>query len=414
MANAYASPKVFANTGLALLKNKLVLAKLIDSEGIDKRYTATTGGGKPGGTIYVKRPPEFVVRDGRVAQVQDVLEGEVPVTIDQQKGVDVEFTSVEETLNVDSLLKSKVMDAAMTQLASTIDQSLADRLLEFPNWVGTPGQLIDSPTDFFKMPERAMELAIPAAGMSSVLSPPDTFALAGSLLSNAAQVGGTARDALSRAKIPMIGEYDVYANQTNPTLVTGTRTNGAVNGANQAVAFTAVRNNFQQTLVIDGVGANATVKRGEVFTIAGVFAVNPRTKQVLPFLAQFSVLSDAVADGAGNMTITIANPIITSGAYQNVSAAPADNAVVTWMGAAQTAYRQNASFHRSSLKLVSAKLIKPYSGESEEASDPDTGLTVRYWRTSDGVNDTHLHRFDVIYGTANIDRRLGVRGSGTA
>jgi hypothetical protein len=414
MANAYASPKIFANVGLKLLKNKLVLAKLIDSEGIDTRYTATTGGGKPGGTIYVKRPPEFIVRQGRVAQVQDVLEGEVPVTIDKQRGVDVEFTSVEETLSVDSLLNSKVMDASMAQLASTIDNDLANELLEFPNWVGTPGQLIDSPTDFFKMPERAMELAIPAAGMNSVLSPPDGFAMVGSLLGNAAQVGSIARNALEQARIPMVGGYNVYVNQTNPTLVTGTRTNGAVNGANQNVSFATVRNSFQQTLAIDGVGANATVKRGEVFTIANVSAVNPRTKVVLPFPAQFVVLADATANGSGQVTLTIANPIIADGAYQNVSAIPADDAVVTWMGTAQTAYRQNISFHETSLKLVTAKLIRPYSGESEEATDPDTGITVRYWRTSDGVNDTHLHRFDVIYGTENIDRRLGVRGSGTA
>lgn len=414
MANQYAAPKVFANAGLKLLKNSLVLAKLVDNEGIDKRFTATTGGGKPGGTIYVKRPPEFIVRDGRVAQVQDVLEGEVPITIDKQKGVDVEFTSVEETLSLDSLLKSQVMDAAMVQLASQIDQDLSDELLEYPNWVGTPGQIIDSPTDFFKMPERMDELAIPQGDRAAVLSPTDTWALAGSLLNNAAQQGDVARNALQRARIPMIGGIDAYMAQTVPTLTTGTRTNGAVNGANQAVSFESVRNTFQQNLIIDGVGANATIKRGEVFTIAGVNAVNPRTKQPLAFLAQFVVLADATADGAGNVTLSIANPIITSGAYQSVSAAPADNAVITWMGSAQTAYRQNATFSRTSLKLVTAKLIKPYSGESEEATDPETGITVRYWRTSDGVNDTHLHRFDVIYGTANIDRRRGVRGSGTA
>ena len=55
----------------------------------------------------------------------------------------------------------------------------------------------------------------------------------------------------------------------------------------------------------------------------------------------------------------------------------------------------------------------PYSGEADFATDPDTGLTVRYWRTSDGINDTHLHRFDVIYGVKNVDPRRGVRISGT-
>ena len=55
----------------------------------------------------------------------------------------------------------------------------------------------------------------------------------------------------------------------------------------------------------------------------------------------------------------------------------------------------------------------PYSGEADYATDPDTGLTVRYWRTSDGTNDTHLHRFDVVYGVKMVDPRRGTRISGT-
>lgn len=414
MANAYATPKIYANAGLKLLKNKLVLAKLVDTESLDKEFASERGGGKPGGTVYVKRPPELLVRDGRVAQVQDVLEGEVPVSIDKQKGVDVEFTSLEATLSLDDLLQNKTAEAAMAQLASQIDMDLNDELLEFPNWVGTPGQLIDSPADFFKMPERMDELAIPGDGRIAMLSPADRYALAGNLLTTAAQAGSVARNALEEARIPGLAGIDAYTGVTVPTLTTGTRTNGAVNGANQNVSFSTVRNSYQQTLAIDGVGNAATIKRGEVFTIADVYAVNPRTKAKLPFLAQFVVLEDATANGSGQVTLTIANPIITSGAYQNVDSVPADNAVVTWMGEASKSYRQNASFHKSAIKLVSARLVRPASGECAFATDRDTGLTIRYWRTSDGVNDTHLHRWDVIYGTANLDRRLGVRGSGTA
>lgn len=415
MAHEIASPKVFANAGLKLLKNSLVLAKLCDNEGLDKYFTADTGGGKTGGKTHVKRPPEFIVRDGRVASPQDVLEGEVEVLIDKQKGVDVNFTSFEETLSVDSLLKSKIMSGAMSQLASQIDSDLMAETLEFPNWVGTPGQTIDSPADFFKAPQRLDEMAIPPEDRYAILSPADTYAVAGNLLASAAQNGSIAKNALEKAKIPLLGNTDPYMSQTVKTLVCGDRNaTAAIKGASQNVTFSAVRTSFQQTLLVDGVGASKTIKRGEVFTIAGVYAVNPRSKEVLPYLAQFVVLADATSDGSGNATLTIANPIIIDGAYKNVSAVPADDAVITWMGTASTAYTQNVAFHKSSIKLVSAKLIRPFSGESESATDKDTGLTVRYWRTSDGTNDTHLHRFDVIYGCVNIDRRLGTRISGTA
>lgn len=409
MANAFLPPKVFANAGLKLLKNNLVMAKLCDSEGVDKTFKPGVGG-----SVYVKRPPEFIIREGRIAAPQDVVEGEVEVKIDKQAGVDVQFTSVEETLSVDSLLKSKTLDASMAQIASYVDAALIGRVNEFHNWVGTPGQLIDSPADFFKAPQRLDEMAVPANDRNAILTPADGYAMAGALLTNAAQQGSVAKTALEKAEIPLLGNTKPYITQTVPSLTTGTRTNGAINGANQGSTYVAVRSTYSQNLSIDGVGATGTVKAGEVFTIAGVFAVNPRTKQNLGYLAQFTVLEDAAATTGAIAALKISPAIIADGAYQNVSAAPADDAVVTWLGAAQTTFRTNAAFHKTAIKLVSAKLIMPYSGEADYATDPDTGITVRYWRYSDGANDQHNHRWDVLFGTVNADRRLGTRVSGTA
>jgi hypothetical protein len=56
---------------------------------------------------------------------------------------------------------------------------------------------------------------------------------------------------------------------------------------------------------------------------------------------------------------------------------------------------------------VSVNPPMPYTGESDYATDPDTGISVRYWRYSDGTNDLHNHRWDVYYGTKNVDPRLG-------
>lgn len=414
MANAFLSPKVFANAGLKLLKNNLVMAKLCDSEGVDKTFKAGVGG-----TVYVKRPPEFTIRTGATASAQDVTEGEVAVTIDKQAGVDVQFTSQEETLNVDALLKSKVLDASMSQIASYIDGELIARVNEFHNWVGTPGQTINSPADFFLAPQRLDEMAVPMNDRNAILTPADGYGIAGSLLANAALQGDVARSALAKAKVPLMGNVDSYITQTIPSLTCGTRTNGAVDGASQNVTYAAVKSSYTQTLNIDGIGNATTVVAGEVFTIAGVNAVNPRTKADLGYLQQFTVITGGTSAASGtaadqDLALTISPPIIVSGAYQNVSAAPADNAVVTWLGTASTTYRANAAFHKTAIKLVSAKLIMPYSGEADYATDPATGLTVRYWRYSDGATDTHNHRWDVFFGTKNVDRRLGTRISGTA
>jgi len=427
MANAMLSPKVYANTFLKLLKNSVVLPKLVSSEykNIVVKPISNTGQAN-GTTVYIKRPPMFTVRDGAVASVQDVVEGEIAVTIDKQKGVDVEFTSMEETLTVDALLKSKIMQAKASALANQIDQDLHAETKKFYSWVGTPGQVINSYADLTKAPQRLDEMGVEMDGRVGILTPADAWAMLGSLSGLTAQTK-EATDALTRAKLPMLGNIDWYSTQNAATVTTGTRDgNALVDGASQNVTYASVKDgNWVQTLSIDNVGNAKTVTAGEVFTIDSVFAVNPLTKAVLPYLQQFTVITGgtSVATATGdnqNLDIVISPPIITSGAYQTVSAVPADNAAIQWMGSDTetdtdaTTYSFGTVFRPEALALVSAKLIMPYSGEADFATDPDTGLTVRYWRTSDGTNDTHLHRFDVIYGVKNVDPRRGTRISGTA
>jgi hypothetical protein len=427
MANTFLSPKVYANTFLKLLKNSVVLPKLVSSEYKDIVVNPISKGGqKNGSTVYIKRPPMFTVRDGAVAQVQDVVEGEIAVTIDKQKGVDVEFTSLEETLSVDALLKSKVMQAKASALANQIDQDLHAETKKFYNWVGTPGQLINSYADLTKAPQRLDEMGVEQDGRVGILPPADAWAMLGNLSGLYAQEK-VANDALTRAKLPMLGNIDWYSTQNAATVTTGTRDgNALVDGANQNVTYASVKDgNWTQTLNIDNVGNAKTVTAGEVFTIADVYAVNPLTKATLPYLQQFTVITGGTSTATAtandqDLALTISPPIITSGAFQTVSAAPADNAAIQWMGSDTetdtdaTTYSFGTVFRPEALALVSAKLVMPYSGEADFATDPETGLTVRYWRTSDGTNDTHLHRFDVVYGVKNVDPRRGTRISGTA
>ncbi len=410
MAHLFKKPKVYSNVMLKLLKNNLIMGRLVTTEFKDEFK-------KVGNTVYVKRPIRLAVRNGSVASVQDVEEGEVPVTMDTQRGVDLSFTSFDATLNVDGLLQDQVIQEAAATLAQDIDTELMREVLKFNNWVGTPGENINSALDFFKGPERLDDMAIPQFGRNGILSVRDHWALAGSLVGLNNQ-NGVSGDALEKAQLPLVGSVRPYMTQATVNLTTGTRaTSGAalINGAGQTVTYSAVSSTFQQTLAIDGLAAGATIKAGEVFAIAGVYAINPRTYNTLDYLQQFVVLQDATADGAGAIAaLSVACPLIIAGPQRTISAAPADNAAITFMGAPSTAYRQNAVFLKQALSLVFAKLVQPATGEYDYSTDPATGLSIRYWRTSDGTNDTHLHRWDVLFGTDNLDPRLGVRVSGTA
>jgi len=413
MSNALLSPKVYSNTFLKLLKNSVVLPKLVTTEFKDEFR-------KVGNTVYAKRVPEFTVRDGAVAQVQDVVEGEIAVTIDKQKGIDVEFTSVEDTLTVDSLLKSKAMNAAAAQLAQQVDSDLHALTAKFYNWAGTPGQAINSYADLTAGPQRLDEMAVEQDGRIGLLHPSDAWAMLGSLSGLTAQTK-EATDALTRAKLPMLGNVDWYSTQNAGTVTTGTRTGGAVDGANQNVTYASAKDgNWTQTIVLKTLGASKTVTAGEVFTIANVYEVNPRSKVSTGRLQQFTIINSDTSTSGGALTATISPPIIASGAFQNVDSAPADSAALVWMGDATatntdaTTYKYGTIFRKEAIALVSAKLTMPFTGEADYSTDPDTGLTVRYWRSSDSTNDTHMHRFDILYGVKMVDPRRGTRLSGTA
>ncbi|HEX8469565.1 MAG TPA: P22 phage major capsid protein family protein, partial [Brevundimonas sp.] len=262
MANALLSPKVYANTALALLTNQLVAAKMIDGQFSDTFQ-------KKGDTIYVKRPPEFTLRTGPVVSIQDVVEGEQAVKIDRQIGVDFQFTSVEETLTVDSLMKSRSMKAATAQIAQGVDSVILGQYVNFPNWVGTPGQIIDSTQDFSLGPKRLDNLGVPMDGRFALMGPNDHYGLVGNFVGLNTQEG-VANQALKEARLPRVQGVDPYMTQGMPTHTTGTRTNGTIAGAAQQTTYVAAKATYTQTLNLAGLGAGGTVKAGDVFSIAGV------------------------------------------------------------------------------------------------------------------------------------------------
>jgi hypothetical protein len=190
----------------------------------------------------------------------------------------------------------------------------------------------------------------------------------------------------------------------------------AVNGAAQSVTYDSVKDTYQQTLNTDGWTNSVTgiLKAGDVFTIAGVFAVNQVSKETLPFLRQFVVLADADSGAStGPAALTISPPIITSGAFQTVSAAPADNALITVVGSGNTGYRQNMVFHKNAFALVMVPMVKP-PGAVDVARRSWKGISVRVIPVYDGTNDLSSWRLDVLYGVKAIDPRLATRLSGTA
>ena len=413
MANTTLTADIIANEAVMILENNCVMAKQV-YRSYENEYSGTINGYTKGATISIRRPTDFTVGDGAVVTNQDVVEGTTSITVDKQKHIGFEFTSTDLTLNIRDL-SERVIKPAMIQLANQVDADLMALYAKVPNWVGTPGQTINSYTDFAKAPERLDEYAVPMSDRNAVLSPADHWGLLGSQTS--LYIQNAANGAYREGSLGKIGGVDTFMAQNTPTHTVGVATGTPlVNGANQDTTWALTKNTGTQSLITDGWTNSVTgiLKAGDVFTIGGVFAVNPVTKATLPFLKQFVVVADANSGAStGPATLTISPPIIATGAQKTVSAVPANDAPITVLGTGGTGYRQNLFFHKNAFALAMVPLAIP-QGAVGGAMKSYKGMSVRIQPYYDGTNDISKWRADILYGVSAIDPRLAVRASGTA
>lgn len=436
MANQFLNAQEYANVMLLLLKNQLVMGKLVDGQYKDQVTDEN------GLKISVKRPPRFVDKKNGLSAalaLQDVLTGSAFVAVDQYSKVHISVGDIEYIQSYNQLMRNETMKSAASTLAHSIDMFIARQTLKFNSWVaggapGTPGvnailgtSAINNQSVLQAAHTRLMDNGVPNVDLNGVINFTDNEVVSGNLLS-AFLPGDVNRPALERQRLPIVGNIDWYATQQIPAFTAGTRAQGdgsssgaQINGAAQNVNYRTVKDTMTQVLNIDGVGTT-TFAQGDVFTIAGVYAWDWRANQVLPNLQQFTVM-EAATGVAGAVALTISPPIVVQGsndgtstdantAFATVSAAPADGAYVQFVGAASSILRVRSAFHKRAIALVSARLHMPFTGVASFATDPQTGISIRYWRGSDITSGAHIHRWDAVYGAEVMDPFLGTRIAG--
>jgi hypothetical protein len=410
MANAVLTPDIIAAESLMILENNCVFGNLVH-RGYENDFTSVNGY-KVGDTIRIARPTDFTVRTGSTASIQDVTEGSINLTIDKMIGIDFQFTSSDLTTDIRDL-SDRVLKPAMIQLGNQIDRDVAGLAVDVWNWAGTPGQTVNSFSDFAKGPERLDLGAVAQDGRNAVLSPADQWGMLGS--QTALYMQDVAKGAYRQGKLGMVANVDTYSSQNVHSFTTGALRAAALFNAALATSTTyaATKTTGTMNISIDGLTGTSTFTAGEVFTIDAVFAVNPVTKVTLNYLQPFVVKTAATASGAGTCTLTISPPIITSGAFQTVSAVPADNATVTILGTASTTYPSNLVFNKNAFALVMAPLIKP-PGAVDVTRKSYKGYSARLIPYYSGSNDISSWRFDLLYGVKTLDPRQATRLSGTA
>jgi hypothetical protein len=149
---------------------------------------------------------------------------------------------------------------------------------------------------------------------------------------------------------------------------------------------------------------------GDIFTIVGVYQVNPQSRQSTGVLQPFVVTAPFSSAGDGTGTIQIYPPIVPNGAFQTVDSTPVDGNAITPWGTAGYVSPQGLAFHRDAFTLACADLPLPEGvDKADRAADPEVGVSVRLVRQYDIMTDSWPTRVDVLYGWATLRAEIACR-----
>jgi len=412
MANNVITSSIIANETLRILHNESAFLGNINTEYEDQ---FANKGMKAGSVVNVRQPVQYTIRDGATINIQDVNETTVPITMEPEFGIDWAFSDYDLKLSIDEFSKRYLAPAAK-RLAAELDLRIATRFYRgVANFSGTPGTPISTPQAVLDAAVLLDNAACPRTdGRMLALTPLSNAKLVGGmsgLFNDQATQGKQLKNGMMSTNLGL----DFIMSQNLPThTVGGLGGTPLVNGANQGLINAGATDNpsaATTSLVTDGWTAAVAnrLKRGDVFTIAGVFAVNPETKVSTGVLRQFIATADAASDGAGNLTVAIYPAIIAGGSYQNVTARPADNAAITILtGTASTAYGQNLMFHRDAFTLVTADMELPKGMDMADRAVED-GVSIRFIRGYDITNNRRICRFDLLAGYGLLRPEWAVR-----
>lgn len=389
-----------------LLENELVLGNKVHAD-LSSEFAMV------GDTISVRRPTAYLGQDDNLdvtSYNEDITQGKTTISMNKTLSVKVNISALDRTLSFDRTVEDIIKPVAI-KFKDKIEASLASLYTNLYWFSGTPGTV----------PSTFLSLANAGSIMTDAAIPSDRFAIHGTdATANLADglkgvyVQNTAKTAFEKATIGFYGGFDNYQSVHAPTHTVGTATGTPlVNGASQNVTYTASKDTWTQSLITDGWTNSITgiLKAGDVITIAGVYAVNPVSKATTNRLQTFVVTADANSGAStGPSILTISPPIITSGAYQTVTAAPADNAAITVKtGTGGTAYKQSLLLHPKALALVSRPLNIPQGAGLKTSTKTGNRVTISCSEWVDGNTLTHYMRFDMLWGVKCLDPRLGLR-----
>ncbi|HFX6226460.1 MULTISPECIES: P22 phage major capsid protein family protein [Acinetobacter calcoaceticus/baumannii complex] len=358
-----------------------------------------------GQTFYRPMPMLSEVVDGRdvSSQYKDLTELTVPSTLTEAhiRNVPVSLTGVD--LNNPHMMKN-IVDLTNVMLSNKLDTLVANEIANKGTLAVINSGLIDNYDDAAEADALMLEQQCTKGQRIMYLNPRMAKNLAGNLASRGTMTGAP-MDAYTRSQLPPIGGFDTFRVDYGKTINGSAGAGYLVNGANQNYTPVAKDgngipvDNRQQTLIVD-TGTGAAV--GDVFTIAGVYAVGHINKQSTGQLKTFRIL----AINGSNWTISPAiipadGASSAQKAYANVNTTPANDAVITILN--KVTKPASVFFEKSAIEIVHADFnTEPFQATGKKVRKAVTDSGIQIVMMSDSNVDTLAAKYRM-FVWANVE-----------
>lgn len=394
MPNTLLTPQAITREALNILHQKLNFVGNVNRQ-YDNSFAKS--GAKIGDSLRIRLPNQYTVRSGATLSTQDTKERSTTLQINNQRGVDLNFSSNELTLSLDDF-SSRIIEPAMSVLAAHIEADALSMALDVYNNVNNIGSAVTFNKIMAARKVLNDNLAPMDANRAVILNTQDNLDLVDGL-KGLFQDGNAIKQQYREGMMGRTGGFDFYENTLLGSQATGTAaatTTYTVNGA-------ITTNGTSAVTVATG---TTTFKKGDIFTVAGCNRVHSETKADAGALQQFVVTED-YAGGAGSLKFAPA--IYTSTGAQNVVAAGmANGAALTKIGSANGIYKPSLAFHKDAFTFATADLVMP-NGVDFSAREVFDGISMRIVRMYDINNDAFPCRLDVLYGYKTLRAELACR-----
>jgi hypothetical protein len=396
MSNTILTPTAVTNEALRVLHQKLNFIGSINRQYDD---SFAKSGAKIGDNLKIRLPNQYSVRTGAALATQDTTESSVTLQVATQKGVDLNFTSVDLTLSLDDF-SDRIIKPAMSVLAANIEYDAMTMYKDIYQAVWNSGS--------------AATLAHVLSGrkiLQDSLTPLDTRTanLDGQQMVDVV----TDSKALFNDKSEISRQYlEGYVGRAvgfdwlENSLWPGHTRGGADASATVDTRTSSIPADGTATSSLTMASGSGTFLVGDVFTIGNVFKVHPESKANTGILQQFVVTAN---NAGGAVSIAFSPAIILAGPKQNVTI-PTTSATAALLPLGTASGRDNTGllYHKDAFTFATADLIMP-SGVDWSARKVLDGISMRIVRQYDINSDKFPCRLDVLYGYKTIRPQMAVR-----